>query len=197
MFAKQGGETSLKKLQRQINMIFGDFETTGLVKASANRLEDQPEIIEYSLVKTDDDLNFVSEIEGFLKPSFPIPEVVTKITNINDDMVKNAPQFPSIYPDFCSMFLGETTFVAHNCNFDLSMVYLELLRIDKVCHFPWPMHWICTVEKSYNYKDRRLKLSELHEMATRQPHSDKAHRAKEDVYALIRCFKWMREKGDI
>lgn len=177
-------------------MLVIDCETTGLLKASIAKVADQPKITELSVVKTDDELNFIDEIEFLFDPGFALEPEITKLTGITDAMLSGKPAFVEKYEEIAEFFLGEKTVVAHNCPFDMGMIYVELARLEKEFKFPWPMNWICTVEKTFHLKHRRLRLAELHEMATGNPHDEKAHRAKEDVYALIRCFAWMK-KGNL
>jgi len=176
-------------------MIFLDTETTGLLSATVNELENQPRITEIAMVKTTDDLDFVDQMETLIDPQTLINDQVSKITGITSDMVKGKPTFPEIYMDVANFFVGETTVVAHNCSFDMGMLWVELARMEREFHFPWPINWICTVEKSYHISRCRLKLRDLHYNAAGSFHDEKAHRAMEDVYALIRCFKWMKKEN--
>lgn len=180
-------------------MIIGDTETTGLIKPEANELINQPHIIEIYLVKLDwdgEEFKFIDELETFVKPPIPIDPFITKITGITDDHVKDAPTFPQLYSKLCDFFLGETTFIAHNCAFDISMFYVELARMEKQAQFPWPYRQICTVEESMAIENKRLKLKRLHEIATGHEHEDQ-HRARGDVEALATCVAWLAKNGYI
>ena len=175
-------------------MIFIDTETTGLLKADAADINFQPYIIELYAVKLTPDYEYVAEIDSMIKPPVPIPEEVVRITNITDEMVANAPPFISLYDSLIELFLGEREVIGHNCPFDMGILYCELTRAGLEFHFPWPPTWTCTVEKSMHLEHRRLKLTQLHQYATGEPHSW-AHRAKDDVSALVRCHMWMKEQG--
>ncbi len=175
-------------------MIFIDTETTGLLKAEAADLSLQPHITEIYAVRLDDDYKFISELETFVKPPIPIPEEITKITGITDAMIADAPSFIRVYDDLVSLFLGEAEVIGHNIPFDMGMLYCELARTNLEYHFPWPKTWTCTVEKSMSIENKRLRLVYLHELATGSPHEN-AHRAKNDVMAVVRCHIWLRKKG--
>lgn len=180
-------------------MIFGDLETTGLLKPDVNELRYQPYITELYFVKLDWNLetqqfDFVDEIETFVKPPIPISEEITRITGITDLMLMNARPFPSVYPALCDFFLGETTFVAHNVSFDLGVLLCELRRMGREYQFPWTMRQLCTVELSMQLEHKRLSLGKLHEYFFGAPHAD-AHRARNDVEAMVRCFGEMIKKG--
>ncbi len=176
-------------------MIFLDLETTGLLKPGASELIFQPFITEIYAVKLNDKtFEFQSSIDTFIKPPVPIPEHITKITGITDDTVAGAPKFIEIYQQLVDLWIGERTSVGHNVTFDLGVIWCELARCELEVRFPWTPEQICTVEKSFSLENKRLKLSDLHIYATGNPHFG-AHRAKNDVYALITCFMWMKEQG--
>jgi len=175
-----------------VSLLFIDTETTGLLKPDAVALGLQPYITELYAVKLTDDLEFISELETFVKPPVPIPDIVTKITGITNQTVSRAPTFIGIYDQLVDLFIGERIVVGHNISFDLGMLYCELARHSYEFRFPWPVNWICTVEKSIPVEHRRLTLSKLHELATGSPHEG-AHRARADVEATIRCYRWLKE----
>jgi DNA polymerase III epsilon subunit-like protein len=173
--------------------ILFDTETTGLLKPSASDSNMQPYITEICCVKIDDNFNLIDEIETYVKPPIPIPQEVSKITGIDDNTVRSAPTFEEIVPLLADFFVGTDHLIGHNLPFDRSMLVNELSRLDKQYMFPWPPYQWCTVEMSMNIEQRRLSLSKLHEYATGKPHEG-AHRAKNDVYALVRCYHWLLER---
>ena len=133
-----------------------------------------------------------------IKPPIPIPEHITKITGIDDETVKDAPTFLEIYEPLANFFVGQKTIVAHNINFDLTMLEIELKRLNKITRFPWLINQVCTAVISMEVNNgKRMKLTDLHEWATGKPHNNNAHRSKQDVFALIRCYKKLIEKGFI
>lgn len=180
-------------------MIFGDLETTGLLKAEVNDLRNQPYITEIYFVKLqwdDQQKNFIfiDEIETFVRPPIPISEEITNITGITNGMLANAPAFPLLYPRLCEFFLGETTFIAHNVAFDLGVLCCELRRMEREFQFPWTYNPVCTVERSRPLLNKRLSLGKLHEYFFGAPHED-AHRARADVEALVKCYSEMIARG--
>ena len=181
-----------------IEVIF-DTETTGLIAPGPNDINVQPYITEiycYKQLRDGDDIHFIADINTFVKPPVPISAEITKITGITDDTVASAPTFHELYGRLSSFFVGVDRIVAHNLSFDRSMLANELLRIDKVLKFPWPPTHVCTVEKSLHYEQRRLSLTRLHEHLFATGFSS-AHRAKNDVMALLRCYNEMMSLGDI
>jgi len=175
-------------------MIFFDTETTGLIKPDVLTMDLQPFITEIYMVKLTDDLEFVDEIDTLIKPPIPISEEITKITGISDETVKDAQPFISIYPRLVEVCLGEESIVAHNAEFDCGVLRYELARCGYEFQFPWPPNRICTVEKSFPIKNKRLRLKQLHELATGREHEGQ-HRAKADVHALLNVYVYLKELG--
>ena len=176
-----------------MNKIVFDTETTGLLKPNLNELSAQPYITEIYCCKIDNDFKIIDEFESLVKPPIPISAEITKITGITDEKLKDAPSFIEIYDLLAEFFLDTYTLVAHNLPFDRDMVANELRRIDKLLQFTWPPIHYCTVEKSMYIKGHRLTLGNLHKLATGNM-PEKAHRAKDDVFSLIRCYHWLLEK---
>lgn len=177
-------------------MIIFDTETTGLVGADALPLAKQPKIIEFAAVKLDDKtLKEKAQLEFMVHPGHPLPDDVIKITGIKDDDLKDKPPFQAYFKQLCEFFIGETTVVAHNCTFDMSMMELDLRRLGKQFQFPWPSERKCTVELTNHIKGHRLKLAELYEHATNGGKFSGAHRAINDVKALATIVRWMRKEN--
>lgn len=177
-----------------IRVLF-DTETTGLLKPSANSVDEQPEIIELYACMINQDFEPLGEFNSLFKPKLPITEEITKITGLTNDDVKDAPSFAEKVDDLAKFFTGADELIAHNLPFDRSMLANELIRCDRLIQFPWPRIHTCTVELSMEIEQRRLNLATLHTYATGKPHEG-AHRAKEDVYALVRCYHWLTERKE-
>jgi DNA polymerase-3 subunit alpha (Gram-positive type) len=177
-------------------MLAFDTETTGLLRPSASEEHLQPSIIEICVVKFDDSFEVIDVFESFVKPPVPISAEITKITNITENMVADAPNFIGIYDDLCKFFLGEQEIYAHNCSFDIDMLGNELARHGLVNKFPWPSKHVCTVEASFCIKNKRMRLGDLYKLATGREIQG-AHRAKTDTMALVECIKWLKENGFI
>jgi len=175
-------------------IVLFDNETTGLLMPDPAPLAQQPSIIEFYGVALNADYEIISEFETFIKPPGPISEKITEITGITNDMLEDAPNFAEVVGDISDLFHGSTELVAHNASFDVGMLMVELTRLHRVNKFPWPVRHTCTVERSMSLRGRRLRLGQLHEIATGQPLAN-AHRAKSDVFGLVRCFHWLRENG--
>lgn len=178
-------------------MIVFDTETTGLPLTESAPLESQPKIIEIACIKLDHDLKELDRYETLVNPEIPIPANATAVNNITNEDVKDKPPFAGIYNDLCNFFLGENTIYAHNCPFDMNMLNFELRRLGYQYKFPYPTEQMCTVELSrplLQSEDapRSLRLIDLYHHAFQEKH-DKAHRAMNDVEALVRYIKWMQK----
>ncbi|MGB9678631.1 MAG: PolC-type DNA polymerase III [Thermoanaerobacteraceae bacterium] len=90
-----------------------DIETTGLSNVN-------DKIIEIGAVKISNN-KIVDRFETFINPQIPIPPFITKLTSINDNMVKDAPTIDKIIPEFMD-FIQDAVLVAHNANFDVNFI---------------------------------------------------------------------------
>lgn len=175
-------------------MLAFDTETTGLLKPETTKLHLQPFMTEIYMCKFDEDFNIIGEFDHLVKPPFPIPEFISRITGITNEMVADKPEFIDIYDEFCDFVNGETISFAHNHSFDTGVIRYELERHDLQYRFPWPKTHYCTVELSEPIRNKRLKLAELYEIATGNKEITGAHRAANDVHAMVDCIKWLHEK---
>lgn len=175
-------------------MIAIDLETTGLLKPDLIDVRLQPSITEIYCCKFDFNGKITEEFETFLKPTVPIPPNVTEITGITNEMVENSPSFVDIYDDLVNFFLGERTIFAHNCSYEIGVLSCELRKYDLDYRFPWPCDQICTVEKSFSLKNKRLKLGDLYKEITGK-NMPYGHRAKIDVLAMVECIVELKKMG--
>lgn len=178
-------------------MIIFDTETTNLIKAIAINDKHQPRMIEFAGIKLNDEtLEEEERMSFFVNPLVPVPDFITKITNITTAMVSKAPPFSKRVEKLRGFFLGEKTLIAHNLSFDLGILELELKRIG-VEDFPVPPNLQCTVEQSLHLENKRLNQATLYSYATGGKTFEGAHRAINDVEALAVCVKWMIGEGMI
>lgn len=164
-----------------------DTETSGLSANRTMHIDKQPEIIEiYAALFNFKNGKVLEDIDYLIKPFRPIDEeVITPITGITNAMLADKPFFQQFAPSIKAFLeMDRATFItSHNIAFDQEMVDIEMTRIrDKVAWKPL----ICTVEQTVNLKGFRLSLTALHEHLFGKAF-EKAHRAKNDVMAQIRC----------
>ena len=98
-----------------------DVETTGLSK-SKDRLT------EIGAVKVVNGI-VTEQFNTFVNPLIPIPEKISKLTGITDDMVKDAPVEDEAIRSFFS-FCGNSPLVAHNAPFDTGFLTETCKRCD-------------------------------------------------------------------
>jgi DNA polymerase-3 subunit epsilon len=82
----------------------------------------------------------VDEWHSLLNPQRTIPARITQITNITNEMVRDAPIFSEVADSFMR-FMGDGIFVAHNVNFDYGFISYEYERLERSFRFPK----LCTV----------------------------------------------------
>ncbi|WP_340016664.1 PolC-type DNA polymerase III [Paenibacillus sp. FSL K6-1318] len=106
-------------LQTATYIVF-DIETTGLSVT-------QNKIIEIAAVKMQDGKE-IDRFATFVNPHERIPYNIQQLTNINDDMVKDAPELEPVIRDFVQ-FAGDGVLVAHNARFDMGFIQASLKQI--------------------------------------------------------------------
>lgn len=164
-------------------MIF-DTETDGLITTLAQRLERQPQIISlyFNIVNLATGTSLLTGNYLF-KPSKPIPEEMTKIHGISNEMVKDAPPFVECAALLKEEFETKPLIIAHNAQFDCDMLNIEMLRCG--IKLRWPLVR-CTVEQSIWLEGYRLSLTNLYKFLFGEDFQEK-HSASGDVTALSKC----------
>jgi DNA polymerase-3 subunit epsilon len=98
-----------------------DVETTGL-NTSTDR------IVEIACLELFDKQPTGEELQIYINPQEIISEEAIKIHGITNEFLIGKPTFMECWPDI-EKFLGNSTLVAHNASFDMSMIKSELNRI--------------------------------------------------------------------
>lgn len=177
-----------------------DTETNGLISNHSIKLEKQPSIIEFYGCLADLSTGEIkSELDQLIKPPAPLLEVVapgerrtiTEITGITNEMLNDKPKFSLVAPQIAQFIEQAPAVIAHNASFDREMVDIEFERLGQ--HLVWP-RVICAVEATIHLKGFRLSLTALHEHLFGVPFAG-AHRAKQDVAALLKCCVKLYEDG--
>ncbi|WP_455813001.1 3'-5' exonuclease, partial [Clostridium butyricum] len=100
-----------------------DLETTGF----SPKLE---KITEIGIMKIQDG-KVIDKFSTFVNPEKSIPQRVVEVTNITDDMVRNAETIDKVFPKMLD-FIKDTVVVAHNADFDIGFLkhYAKVLGHD-------------------------------------------------------------------
>lgn len=159
-----------------------DTETTGLPFHMDAELSSQPRLIEFAGIITDG-VEILDSLEFICNPGIVIEPIITQITGLTNDDLKDKPPFAEFFEQTARYFSQAYGVIAHNEAFDRAMLHYDLLRIGKtLADVNWPALEICTVEQSFHQFGRRMKLQELYELYC-GPYVQK-HRALDDVKLL-------------
>ena len=166
-----------------------DLETTGF-SATNDR------ITEIGIMKVKNK-EVIDEFSCFVNPERHIPERVTEVTNISDDMVKDAETIEKVFPKMLE-FLGdqdETVIVAHNANFDVGFLKQNAKRLGY--DFDYSYLDTLSLAKDLFPDYKKYKLGKIAENLGIKV--EVAHRALDDVDTTVKVFNVMidmlKEKG--
>ena len=170
-------DDSHSRLLKELDFVVVDVEATG-AKTPPNRL------IELGAYRIRGG-RIVDKFLSLVNPEIPIPRFVVSLTGISNDMVKNAPVFADVAPQWLD-FVSHSVLVAHNAPFDTSFLNHEISRV-------YPGHrmvnpHLCTVRLS------RRALPDLsnHRLETIANHFSipivSRHRAGSDALATAEIF---------
>ena len=166
-----------------------DLETTGFSATTEK-------ITEVGIMKVKNG-EVIDEFSTFVNPEKHIPERVTEVTNITDEMVADAETIEKVFPKILE-FLGdekETVIVAHNANFDVGF----LKQNAKVLGHKFEYTYLDTLSLAKDlFPDyKKYKLGKIAENLGIKV--EVAHRALDDVDTTVKVFnvmiKMLKEKG--
>jgi predicted DnaQ family exonuclease/DinG family helicase len=96
-----------------------DIETTGLSKT-------KDRITEIAAIKFVDG-KISEEFSTLINPKIDIPQKITQLTGIDNEIVKDAPEFVEIMDELIA-FVGRLAICGHNVDFDISFLNAEIKR---------------------------------------------------------------------
>lgn len=168
--------TAKTRLSAIFPLVFIDVETTGLYPA-------QNEIVEVAAIKFDAGMIPCARFSALCKPKKPIPPEATRINNITNDMVKDAPNFREIAPAL-SAFLKGCNLAGHNLDFDMGFLHVHGVELpfDKRFYDTLSMAQ-STIKKSYIWNHKLPTVCNWYGICR-----DDAHRALSDCYATSKIF---------
>jgi len=183
-----------------IALVF-DTETTALVENRSVKQERLPHVIEFYGAVTDLDTGeIIAELDQLIRPPIPLSDkpnpgdkkTTTEITGITNEMLADKPMFREVASSIKAFLESAPNIIAHNATFDQEVIDIEFSRVNQF--IKWPrLH--CSVEQTIHLKGKRLTLTDLHNLLFNEKFAD-AHRAKNDVQALIRCVLELRRRED-
>ena len=152
-----------------------DFETTGLEST-------KDEIIEIGAVKISKG-KIVSTFSTFIKPTVPIPQEITELTHITEEMVADAPAINYVLPDFYKYCYG-CGLVAHNIAFDYG--FLSAIGKKMLYNFDNPQYDTMVLARNKLKGIKNYKLGTICEYLGVSLVG--AHRAVNDCLATAKVF---------
>ncbi len=163
-----------------------DLETTGFSAKTEK-------ITEVGIMKVKNG-EVIDEFSCFVNPEKHIPERVTEVTNITDEMVKDAKTIKQVFPEILD-FIKDSVLVAHNAPFDMGF----LKQNAKVLGYEFDYTYIDTLSLAKDlFPDyKKYKLGKIAENLGIKV--EVAHRALDDVDTTVKVFRVMldmlKERG--
>ncbi len=162
-------------------LVFLDTESTGLSPYKDKLIEIGFIVYENGQVKR--------TFSTLLNPGKPIPWFITKITGIDDFMVKGKPKFHEISDELLET-LNESILVAHNARFDYSFLQNEFLNIG----VDFTTDHMCTVKLSKLLHPTRKKHTLDEFIAEFNLNCENRHRALDDAEILYQVYEILRKQ---
>ena len=158
-----------------------DLETTGFSPVTEK-------ITEIGIMKIKDG-KILDEFSTFVNPEKPIPQRVVEVTNITDDMVRNAETIDKVFPKMLR-FIKDSVLVAHNAEFDVGF----LKHNAKALGYDFDFTYLDTLSLSQElFPDfKSYKLGRIAKNLGIKV--EVAHRALDDVDTTVKVFNVMLEK---
>ena len=163
-----------------------DLETTGFSAKTEK-------ITEVGIMKVKNG-EVIDEFSCFVNPEKHIPERVTEVTNITDEMVKDAKTIEQVFPEILD-FIEDSVLVAHNAPFDMGF----LKQNAKILGYEFDYTYIDTLSLAKDlFPDyKKYKLGKIAENLGIKV--EVAHRALDDVDTTVKVFRVMldmlKERG--
>jgi DNA polymerase-3 subunit alpha (Gram-positive type) len=158
-----------------------DLETTGFSPKTEK-------ITEIGIMKLKDG-KVIDKFSCFVNPEKPIPAKVIEVTNITDDMVKDAETIDEVFPKMLE-FIEGSVLVAHNAGFDVGF----LKHNARVLGYDFDFTYVDTLALAQDVfsEYKSYKLGRIAKNLGIKV--EVAHRALDDVDTTVKVFNVMIEK---
>lgn len=155
-----------------------DLETTGFSAVTEK-------ITEVGIMKIKQG-EVIDKFSCFVNPEKHIPQRVTEVTNITDDMVKDAETIEKVFPKILE-FIEGSVLVAHNAPFDMGFLKQNAKRLGHEFDYTYLDTLSLAKDLFPNYKKYQLgKIAENLGIKV-----EVAHRALDDVDTTVKVFNVM------
>ncbi|KHJ51442.1 DNA polymerase III subunit epsilon [Vreelandella venusta] len=164
-------------------LIFIDIETTG-TRATRDR------ITEIAALKINGG-HVVERWVSLIQPTTGVPAHISRLTGIDDAMLREAPTFACVAEEL-NGWLGGDTLVAHNARFDAGFLRNEFKRAG-IAYRP---KVICTLRLARRLEPQLAKHNLTALLAHYNVPRTNAHRAEEDAQALWGLWQTWQQRFD-
>jgi DNA polymerase-3 subunit epsilon len=127
-----------------------------------------------------------------INPGIDIPYYITKLTGIDNEMVKNAPKFYEVAKDIIDLTSGRV-FVAHNVKFDYAFIKEEFNRLG----YHFNRKTLCTVQLAKKLLPGHNSYSLGKLCSDLGIEINGRHRASGDALATVKLFEILLKKNEI
>ncbi len=137
----------------------------------------------------------LGEFSSFVNPMVPIPQYITNLTGITDQMLANAPEIAEIFPQLMEFLAphDQVQIVAHNAPFDIGFLKAAAGQLT----LPWPNFEVIdtvrlarlVIDSSEVFNYRLSTLSQFFQTTT-----PPTHRALDDVKTTVEVMHHLFER---
>lgn len=158
-----------------------DIETTGNTYKSGKITE--------IAIFIHDGFEIVDSFSSLINPECYISDFITRLTGIDNEMVRQAPRFYEVARKVVEM-TKDTVFVAHNVNFDYKFIQEEFIRLG----YDYQRKTMCTVRMGRKYLPGHKSYS-LGKLCSELGISiNGRHRAAGDALATVKVFEMIMHR---
>jgi DNA polymerase-3 subunit epsilon len=133
-----------------------------------------------------------NQYSTLINPLIDIPYYITRLTGIDNEMVKNAPKFHEVAKKIVELTVGRI-FVAHNVQFDYRFVKEEFFRLG----YAFNRKTLCTVQLARKFLPGHSSYSLGKLCSDLGIEINGRHRAAGDALATVKLFEILLQKNEL